>query len=82
MIAQCHRHKVPFFLKQLGTAVVDGDKPVRLENTHGTDWAEWPADLKVREVPKFPKVVAKSPPKGKVAAKIDSHPTKKKKPRA
>ena len=42
----------PFFCKQLGARPFEGDwlKPA---DSHGWDWAEWPADLRVRQVPDF-----------------------------
>lgn len=47
----CRRAKVPYFLKQLGTAPMLDGQPLRLRNRHGGDWAEWPEDLRVRQVP-------------------------------
>jgi protein gp37 len=49
---QCHRAGVAFFMKQLGRRPMEGDSELRLHNTHGGDWAEWPQDLRVRETPK------------------------------
>jgi len=47
----CREQGVAFFLKQLGrNPVLTGD-PLRLEDPHGGDWSEWPADLRVREFP-------------------------------
>lgn len=48
---QCAAAGVPFFLKQLGSSPVEGGRPVRLRDGHGGDWAEWPARLRVRQVP-------------------------------
>jgi protein gp37 len=48
---ECHEANVPYFLKQLGTNVIDSGKPIRLRDSHGGDWHEWPRDLAVREVP-------------------------------
>jgi protein gp37 len=40
------------FVKQLGNQPVEGGRPVRLrDRDHGGDWDEWPADLRVREMP-------------------------------
>jgi protein gp37 len=49
---QCHKAKVAYFLKQLGTSPVDGGADLLLEDHHGGDWDEWPAELRVREFPK------------------------------
>jgi protein gp37 len=49
---ECASAKVPFFLKQLGSAPVTGGEPVKFEDGHGGDWDEWPADLRVRQVPR------------------------------
>jgi protein gp37 len=48
---QCHKQGVPYFLKQLGTVVVDDGKRIELENHHGGDWAEWPKVLRMRQCP-------------------------------
>jgi protein gp37 len=48
---ECRRAKVAFFLKQLGSAPVEDGKPLKLQDGHGGDWAEWPRDLRVREMP-------------------------------
>lgn len=48
---ECRRAKVPYFLKQLGSAPVDGPKTIKLDDGHGGDWNEWPSDLRVREMP-------------------------------
>ncbi|WP_438033675.1 DUF5131 family protein [Sorangium sp. So ce204] len=47
----CRRAKVPYFLKQLGTAPMLGGQPLRLRDRHGGDWGEWPQDLRMRHVP-------------------------------
>lgn len=57
---QCVAARVPFFLKQLGRRPVDtvtlGDgrrslELLRLRDSHGGDPVEWPADLRVRQLP-------------------------------
>ncbi len=50
---ECRRAKVPYFLKQLGSAPVEDGRPVKLDDSHGGDWDEWPKDLRVREMPKM-----------------------------
>lgn len=51
MLRQCRRAGVAYFLKQLGSAVVDNGVPVSLKDGHGGDWSEWPEDIRVREFP-------------------------------
>lgn len=56
---QCRRAGTKFFLKQLGRIPVDtarvgpgiGIVKLDLKDGHGGDMAEWPADLRVRELP-------------------------------
>lgn len=48
---ECRRHGVPFFLKQLGANPIEGARKIHLKDSHGGDWAEWPDDLRVREMP-------------------------------
>ncbi|MEQ8784655.1 MAG: DUF5131 family protein [Pirellulaceae bacterium] len=52
LIERCHRHDVPYFLKQFGSHVVDESGRLRLHDKHGGDWHEWPERVRVREVPK------------------------------
>lgn len=52
LIEQCKVAGVPYFLKQLGAAVVDGERSVRFRDSHGGDWDAWPEDLRVREIPR------------------------------
>jgi len=51
MSAQCRKHEVPYFLKQLGAVVVHNDKPLSLEDGHGGDWSEWSKAIRVRQMP-------------------------------
>jgi len=48
---QCRRARVPFFMKQLGARPIDQGMPLKLKDRHGGDWAEWPDDLRIRELP-------------------------------
>lgn len=48
---QCRGEGVAFFLKQLGRRPVEGGAMLKLRDKHGGDWGEWPADLRVRELP-------------------------------
>jgi protein gp37 len=49
--ARCRDAGVALFLKQLGRRPFYGGCPVKLANQHGGDWAEWPAEWRVRQVP-------------------------------
>lgn len=49
---QCARLGVPYFLKQAGSRPTDGDNELKLQDRHGGAWEEWPADLRVRQVPR------------------------------
>ncbi len=67
IVRQCREAGVPCFVKQLGARVIDTPPGPRslvdaavqqsggwrrlLEDSHGGDMAEWPEDLRVREVP-------------------------------
>lgn len=48
---QCLAVGAPFFLKQLGASAYQGLTPLNLRDSHGGDWAEWPLDLRIRQVP-------------------------------
>ena len=47
----CQRKNTPYFLKQFGERPYDGDTALDLQDRHGGEWGEWPADLRVREIP-------------------------------
>jgi protein gp37 len=51
MRRHCAEAGVPYFLKQLGRRVLDGEERIQLKHSHGGDWNEWPSDLKVRQMP-------------------------------
>jgi protein gp37 len=53
----CRAARKPYFLKQLGANVWNAGRQVRLRDSHGGDWSEWPADLRVREMPPAKKEV-------------------------
>ena len=57
ILCQCRDAHVAPFIKQLGAAPFDGGRRINLLNSHGGDWNEWPADLRVREFPPFDSVV-------------------------
>lgn len=48
---QCREEGVAFFCKQLGRRPVENGLALKLRDGHGGDWSEWPADLRVREMP-------------------------------
>jgi hypothetical protein len=39
------------FVKQLGSHPTEAGRPLCLKAPHGSDWREWPEDLRVREMP-------------------------------
>ncbi|MFE8599855.1 DUF5131 family protein [Archangium violaceum] len=51
LMSECERAGVPYFLKQLGACPVDGGRRRKLRDRHGGEWGEWPAELRLREVP-------------------------------
>ena len=51
MIEQCSHHDVPYFLKQLGSNVTSEGMKRTFSQSHGGDWNEWPATLRVRQFP-------------------------------
>lgn len=51
LIAQCRKHKVPYFLKQLGAVVTNKGKLVSFDDAHASDWEQWPIKLRVRQMP-------------------------------
>jgi protein gp37 len=60
LLKLCRKHKVPYFLKQLGLKVFEEGEQVALEASHGGDWTEWPKDLRVREFPIGPEKASRS----------------------
>jgi protein gp37 len=48
LLLQCRRAGVPAFVKQLGAAWARASGP---GDPKGADWAQWPADLRVRQFP-------------------------------
>jgi protein gp37 len=53
LTGRCHRANVPVFVKQLGASPVFGPGEVRLKlrDRKGGNMAEWPADLRIRQMP-------------------------------
>lgn len=48
---ECERIGAPYFLKQLGGRCTEEGKEIKFADSHGGDWSEWPADLRVRQFP-------------------------------
>jgi protein gp37 len=48
---QCEKSGGSFFLKQLGSNVLNNGQPQKYPDTHGGSWNQWPHDLRIREVP-------------------------------
>lgn len=49
----CRRNDVAFFLKQLGRRPIRGKTEIKLHDSHGGIWDEWPCGaLRIREFPK------------------------------
>lgn len=48
---QCSKNGVACFIKQLGRNPIENGHLLKLEDSHGGDWEEWPEDLRVREFP-------------------------------
>lgn len=53
LLNRCREEGVAFFLKQLGRRPTYQGKELKLRQLHGGDWAEWPADIRVREMPQY-----------------------------
>jgi protein gp37 len=51
LAAQCKEARTAYFLKQLGTLAMNGDRALNLKDHHGGDWDQWPKDLRIRQVP-------------------------------
>jgi protein gp37 len=59
---QCRRNQVVYFLKQLGRHATRGGERLPLKDSHGGNWNEWPAELRVREFPIPPRDVFAAQP--------------------
>lgn len=57
-IDECDRANVPYFLKQLGSNVVDAGKRLAFGDAHAGDFAEWPDAVRVRRLPVDPACVS------------------------
>jgi protein gp37 len=52
LIGQCSQHGIALFIKQLGSYVTDRVERITFHDSHASDWTEWPAWLRVRQMPK------------------------------
>jgi protein gp37 len=52
LIEQCKASGTAFFMKQLGAEPMADGKRIELPDAHGGEWAEWPAHLRIREMPR------------------------------
>jgi len=52
LISQCKKHKVPYFLKQLGSNVCWKGTEAHYGHSHGGNWDEWPKRIRLRQFPK------------------------------
>jgi protein gp37 len=48
---QCRQARVAYFLKQLGSKVLAGDRRLTFADSRAGDWAEWSAEVRIREMP-------------------------------
>lgn len=69
---ECQAAGVPFFVKQLGSNVTNNGRPLRLADGHGGEWAEWPEDLRFREMPVAPSLTHRTALQPTFAAAGDS----------
>ena len=51
LIERCGERCVPYFLKQLGSHVIEDGRRMTFADGHAGDWAEWPSRLRVRQLP-------------------------------
>jgi protein gp37 len=52
LLRQCKTSGTAFFVKQLGAESMANGKRIELRDEHGGDWNEWPAHLRIREMPR------------------------------
>ncbi len=51
LVQQCREAGVPCFVRKLGSNAVSGGQRHATRQSHGADPAEWPEDVRVRELP-------------------------------
>jgi protein gp37 len=61
LIEQCGERRVPYFLKQLGSYVVEDGRRLAFTHGHAGDWSEWPVWSRVRQLPTAPGPLRASP---------------------
>lgn len=49
--SQCAESGVAFFMKQLGRFPLFQGASLKLKDSHGGDWSEWPSEWRVRQMP-------------------------------
>jgi protein gp37 len=52
LVAECRSAAIPIFMQRMGSKPHMGTARLRLNDSAGRDWSEWPTDLRVREFPK------------------------------
>ncbi|MDB5350670.1 MAG: Bacteriophage protein gp37 [Planctomycetota bacterium] len=57
LISQCATLGVPYFLKQLGSNVVESGEKLFFKDNHAGDWEEWPEAVQARQIAKIYKAV-------------------------
>lgn len=58
IVKSCRAVGAAPFVKQMGARPFDGARMLSLRDSHGGDWDEWPAELRVREFPEARKAHA------------------------
>ena len=51
IMEQCRKAGSAYFLKQLGSNVLQNELRIKFKDSHAGDWSEWPAEIRVREIP-------------------------------
>ena len=59
IVKQCRGIGAAPFVKQMGAVPFNGDERFPLRDSHGGDWDEWPAELRVREFPQLRRLVGR-----------------------
>lgn len=51
LIPICQKMGIALFVKQMGSNAFESDVRLDLVDSHGGDWAEWPEDVRIRQLP-------------------------------